>query len=154
MLLDLHLGIISLISVRANIIIPTIQGRPINIVTNNENDTLLFAVCISPFVFAEAIAGTSAVANAILKDSGSETNVSTFPLKIPYCFKASPSVKKLCRPLFTVIESMFLFIDVNIELKDIGIETINMFFTVPKILFVGKFTDDTISFPKSILLTL
>jgi len=46
------------------------------------------------------------------------------------------------------------FIEVNIELNDIGIETINILFTVPKILLVGKFTDDTISFPKSALLTL
>ena len=62
----------------------------------------------------DEIAGINAVANAILNEKGSIINVSTFPLNIPYCFKASPSVKKLCKPLFTVIESMFLFIEVNI----------------------------------------
>ena len=94
MLLLVHLEIINLKLARANIIIPTIQGRPISIVTSNEKDTLFVVLFISPFVFAVVIAGTNAVAKAILNDNGSEVNVSTFPLNIPYCFKASASDKK------------------------------------------------------------
>ena len=113
------------------------QGSPINIVTSKENDTLFVAVFISPFSFAVVIAGTSAVANAILNDNGRDVNVSTFPLNIPYCFRASPSVKNVWSPLFTVVESIFLLIDVNIELNDIGIDTDKILLTVFQILFVS-----------------
>ena len=72
----------------------------------------------------------------MLKDKGSVTNVSTFPLKIPYWTFASLSDKYFFNPLTTVIESTFLFIDVNIELNDIGIATNNIFFIIEKELFL------------------
>ena len=72
----------------ANTNIPAVHGSPINIVTKIENPTLLFAVLISFFALANEIAGTNAVANAILKDKGSAVSVSTFPLNIPYCIFA------------------------------------------------------------------
>ena len=68
----------------ANTHIPIVQGRPINIDTNNENDVRFVAVSVSFLAFASAIAGTNAVANAIFTDNGSPIRVSTFPLNIPY----------------------------------------------------------------------
>lgn len=130
------------------------QGSPISIVTKSEKEILFWAVLISPLALAEVIAGTNAVANAILKDNGSEVNVSTFPLKIPYCLRASASVKNFCNPLFTVVESIFLFNDVKTALNDIGIETDNISLTVFRILFVLYILEDTISFDKSSLLIL
>ena len=56
------------------------------------------------FAIAADIAGTSAVANAILKDNGKVIRVSTFPLNIPYCIVASLSDKNFFSPLTTVIE--------------------------------------------------
>ena len=60
---------------------------------------------------------------------GSPINVSTFPLKIPYCTFAAVSVKNVFNPLTTVIASIFLFTAEIIELKEIGIDTANMFLT-------------------------
>ena len=116
-----------------------------------ENPTLLFAVLISFFALANEIAGTSAVANAILNDSGSEVKVSTFPLKIPYCIFASCSLIKLLSPLTTVVESIFLFIEDKIALNEIGAATYNIFFTILSILsfFVitfGAFTFNVLLF--------
>ena len=50
-------------------IIPNVQGSPIIIVVNNENDILLLAVRVSFFVINADTDGTSAVANAILNDN-------------------------------------------------------------------------------------
>ena len=116
--------------------IPAIQGKPISIVTSNENDILFCAVCKSPLDLHAVTVGTSAVANAMLKDNGRVVNVSTLPLNIPYCLNASLSVKKFSNFLFTVLESIFLFTDASIELKNIGIDTNKMFLTVLKMLFV------------------
>ena len=55
---------------------PIVQGRPISIETNNENDVLFVAVFTSFFALAAAIAGTNAVANAIFIDKGKLVNVS------------------------------------------------------------------------------
>ena len=68
----------------ANTIIPTTQGKPINMDVNNENDVLLVAVSLSFLAFAADIAGTNAVAKAILIARGKFVNVSTFPLNCPY----------------------------------------------------------------------
>lgn len=118
----------------ANIYIPTVQGSPINIVTKIEKLTLLLAVVISFLALAYERAGTSAVANAMLKDSGNDVNVSTFPLNIPYCILAAPSSIKFLSPLTTVVESIFLLIEDKIALSEIGIDTLSMFFITLNIL--------------------
>ena len=100
-----------------NINIPAAHGNPINIVINIEKATLLFAVFISFVALAAAIAGTNAVANAMLKDNGSDVSVSTFPVNIPYCAFAISSDKKFFNPLTIVTESIFLFKDDNIEIN-------------------------------------
>ena len=74
----------------ANTIIPNVQGSPIIIVINNDKD-ILFAAVFSSFLAINAeTEGTSAVANAILNESGNVANVSTFPDNIPYnlCLQA------------------------------------------------------------------
>ena len=68
----------------ANIIIAIMQGIPIKIDTNKENDILFLTVSIFPIALDDEIDGTKAVANAIFSDIGKVTKVSTFPLKIPY----------------------------------------------------------------------
>ena len=99
------------------------QGSPIKIVINIENDILFLHVLISPMAFADEIVGTKAVENAILNDIGSVTNVSTFPLKIPYWILACSSDKNFFSPLTTVIESTFLFIVPITAPIDIGTDT-------------------------------
>lgn len=91
-----------------------------------ENDILFLHVVISPMAFADEMVGTNAVENAILKDIGSVTKVSTFPLKIPYWILACSSDKNFFKPLTTVIESTFLFIVPIIAPIDIGIDTDNI----------------------------
>ena len=59
-------------------------NTPIKIVINKEKEILFLMLCMSPLAFPAEIAGTKAVAKAILKDKGSITSVSIFPLKIPY----------------------------------------------------------------------
>ena len=68
----------------AKVNIPIVHGTPIKIVINKEKEILFLMLCMSPLAFPAEIAGTKAVAKAILKDKGSITNVSIFPLKIPY----------------------------------------------------------------------
>ena len=53
----------------ANTHIPIVQGKPISIDTNKENEVRLVAVVVSFLAFASAIAGTKAVANAIFTDT-------------------------------------------------------------------------------------
>ena len=137
MFLLLLLEIINLKFDREKINIPAIQGRPISIVISSEKEILFVTVMLSPLVFAEVIPGTRAVANAILNDNGNVVKVSIFPLKIPYCFKAWLSVRNFCKPLFTVVESIFLLIEPKIELIDIGIETDKTLFTVFRIPLLG-----------------
>ena len=67
----------------ANINIPTVQGNPINIETNNENDVFSVIVLLSFLAFAADIAGTNAVAKATLIANGKLVKVSTFPPNIP-----------------------------------------------------------------------
>lgn len=59
-------------------------GNPINTVINIEKETFLFTSKILFFAKSALTAGTKAVANAILNESGKFISVSTFPLKIPY----------------------------------------------------------------------
>jgi len=61
-----------------------VHGIPISIVTNIENSILFSTMYFCFFAIAEDIAGTKAVANAILKENGNATSTSTFPLNIPY----------------------------------------------------------------------
>ena len=61
----------------------TVHGKAINIVISSEKEIFFFPVLKSFLAIAPDKAGTKAVANAMLKDKGSVTNVSTFPLKIP-----------------------------------------------------------------------
>lgn len=68
----------------ANKHIPTVQGRPISIEVNRENDVFWVIVFLSFLALAEAIAGTSAVAKATLMESGRLVSISTFPPSIPY----------------------------------------------------------------------
>ena len=114
----------------ANIHIPIVQGKPINIETNSENEVLFVAVFVSFFALAAAIAGTKAVANAIFIESGKLVRVSTFPLNIPYCIFASASGKNSFSPLTTVNESIFLFSEDIIADSAIGIDTNNIFLTI------------------------
>ena len=114
----------------AKTIIPIVQGSPISILAIKENETLFVVVSLSPLAIALEIVGTNAVAKAILIDKGNDVNVSTFPPKIPYCAFASDSVINFLSPLTTVNESIFLLKDDIIELNDIGIETLNIFFTI------------------------
>ena len=114
----------------AKIHIPIVHGSPISIEIKSENDVLLVAVFVSFFALAAAIAGTSAVANAILIESGKLVKVSIFPANIPYWTLASPSVKNCFSPLTTVTESIFLFNYDIIALNAIGIETNNMFLII------------------------
>lgn len=55
------------------------QGKPINIEINNENDVFWVIVLLSFLAFAADIAGTSAVENATFIDNGKLVNISTFP---------------------------------------------------------------------------
>jgi len=107
--------------------IPTVQGKPINIDTNNENEVFCVIVLLSFLAFAADIAGTNAVAKATLIASGKLVNVSTFPPKIPYCAVAMSSGKNFFKFLTTVNESTFLFIDDIIAVNVIGIDTNNIF---------------------------
>lgn len=68
----------------ANMHIPTVQGKPISIEINNENEVFCFIAFLSFFAFAAAIAGTNAVENATFIDKGKLVKVSTLPPNIPY----------------------------------------------------------------------
>ena len=114
----------------ANTIIPNVQGSPIIIVVNNENDILLLAVRVSFFVINADTDGTSAVANAILNDNGSVASVSTFPDNIPYCAFATESGKNFFNPFTTVTMSTILDNVDIIALSVIGIETTKILFTI------------------------
>ena len=114
----------------ANMHIPTVHGNPINIDTSNENDVFSVIVFLSFLAFAADIAGTNAVANATLIESGKLVSISTFPPKIPYCANASFSGKNCFRLLTTVNESMFLLSDDIIAVKAIGADTSNTFFMI------------------------
>ena len=59
--------------------IPTVQGNPINIEINNENDVFSLIVLLSFLALAADIAGTSAVENATFIDNGKLVSISTFP---------------------------------------------------------------------------
>ena len=50
--------------------IPTVQGKPINIDTNNENEVFCVIVLLSFLAFAADIAGTNAVAKALAECDG------------------------------------------------------------------------------------
>lgn len=63
----------------AKIHIPTVQGSPINIEVNKENDVLSVIVFLSFFALAADIAGTRAVANATFIDNGKLVSISTLP---------------------------------------------------------------------------
>ena len=89
--------------------IPILQGSAISIVINKEKLILLFTSCIFPLAIAAEIAGINVTDNAILKDNGNITRVSTFPLNIPYCIWACSSDRKFFSSLTTVIASIFLF---------------------------------------------
>ena len=95
-----------------------------------ENDVLLVAVSLSFVAFAADIAGTNAVANAILIANGKFVKVSTFPANCPYNFVDTSADKYVLKILFTVNESIFLLNDVIIELNVNGIDTINIFFII------------------------
>ena len=103
-----------------NIIIPTVHGNPINIVTSIEKDIRLLAVFLSFFAIDADTAGTNAVAKATLKDKGNVINVSTFPLKMPYCTFALAASINVFNPLTTVMASIFLLIADIIELKELS----------------------------------
>ena len=100
--------------------IPTVQGKPISIEINNENEVFCFIAFLSFFAFAAAIAGTNAVENATFIDKGKLVKVSTLPPNIPYWLTASSAGKNSFKLLTTVKESMFLFTDDNIAVKAIG----------------------------------
>ena len=91
----------------ANIHIPIVQGSPINIDVNKENDVFSVIVFLSFLAFAADIAGTNAVENATFIDNGKLVRVSTFPPNIPYCDKAISSGINCFKLLTTVKESMF-----------------------------------------------
>ena len=114
----------------AKIHIPAVQGKPINIDTNNENDVFLFIVFISLLAFAAAIAGTNAVEKATLIDNGKLVKVSTFPPNIPYWLTASSAGKNSFKLLTTVKESIFLLTDDSIAVNAIGKETNNIFLII------------------------
>ena len=114
----------------ANINIPAVQGSPINIEVNNENDVFLVIVLLSFFAFAADIAGTSAVENATFIDNGRLVSISTFPPNIPYCASAISSDINCFRLLTTVNESIFLFNEDIIAVKAIGIDTNNIFLII------------------------
>ena len=78
----------------------------------------------------DEIDGSKAVANAIFSDIGKVTKVSTFPLKIPYCFFASVSSINSFKNLTTVKESIFLLKEDIKLLKEIGKATPIIFFIV------------------------
>ena len=59
--------------------IPIVQGSPINIEVNKENDVFSVIVLLSFFALAADIAGTNAVANATLIDKGKLVSISTLP---------------------------------------------------------------------------
>ena len=99
------------------------QGNPINIEINKENDVFCFIVFLSFLALAAAIAGTNAVENATFIESGKLVKVSTFPPNIPYWLTASSAGKNSFKLLTTVNESMFLFTDDNIAVNAIGNET-------------------------------
>lgn len=72
----------------ANKYIPTVQGSPISIDINNENELFFVISFLSFLAFAAEIAGTNAVANATFIDNGKLVNISTFPPKysiLRYC---------------------------------------------------------------------
>lgn len=117
----------------ANKHIPTVQGRPISIEVNKENDVFWVIVFLSFLALAEAIAGTSAVAKATLMESGRLVSISTFPPSIPYCEIAISSLINCFKLLTTVNESIFLFKEDMIAVKAMGIDTI-------KILLIIVFT--------------
>lgn len=114
----------------AKINIPMVQGNPINMDVNNENEVLLVIVFLSRFAFAAAIAGTNAVENATLIDKGKLVNISTFPPKIPYCAIASASGINSFKLLTTVKESIFLLSDDMIAVKAIGTDTNKIFLII------------------------
>ena len=73
----------------ANTIIPTVLGIPISTEISIENLIFLLASSKSLLAFAEDTTGISVLVKAELNDSGNDTNVSIFPLKIPYSNFAS-----------------------------------------------------------------
>ena len=103
------------------------------IIDNNiEKDIRFAAPFLSPCAIAADIAGTSAVENATLNDSGNVISVSTFPLSIPYCIVAcfSGILNASFRILITVIESTFLLSVDIIALIAIGNDTQIILFTM------------------------
>ena len=114
----------------ANMHIPTVHGKPINIEISNENDVFSVIVFLSFLAFAADIVGTRAVANATFIESGKLVSISTFPPKIPYCANASFSGKNCFRLLTTVNESMFLLSDDIIAVNAIGADTSNTFLMI------------------------
>ena len=125
--------------------ISIVNGIPINIVTSIENRIFFFATSISFFATAPEIAGTSAVANAILNENGSITNVSTLPFKIPYCSNAFSSPIILFSILTTVSASMVFVVAENKAHKLIGIDTSNILFMILIVLSLLYVFDDMFS---------
>ena len=108
----------------------TVQGNPIIKHNNNESEILLFIVWLSPLACAAEIAGTNAVVNATFNESGNVASISAFALNIPYLTFAASSPKIGFNILTTVNESTNFITDVKIAVKEIGIESHNIIFTI------------------------
>ena len=131
-----------------------VHGIPINIVTNIENSILRLATCISLFAIAAEIVGTNAVANAMLNENGNVINVSTFPLRIPYCSVAFSSPIISFKILTTVKASIVFVVAEKSAHKAIGIDTDNILFIILITLSFFCFVDLIISFQNSFFLSI
>lgn len=105
-----------------------VNGKLISIVANIEKFILFIDLSVSPFASAADIVGIKLIAKAMLNEYGSTTKLSTFPVKIPYCFVASSTPMNLLIVFTVVNASIVLFVEDKRAVKAIGKNKYIMFF--------------------------